>query len=337
MSASPNPSPILRLIGARRGSSTGPDRLGARASPVTALRLGLIGAGRWGRIYIRSIAGMENLALAAVASSNPQTEALLPPGCRQLGDWRALIALPEVDAVIVATPPSLHFIMAKAALEAGKPVLVEKPFTCDVAEAETLAALSRRLSIPLLVEHTQLYAPAFRALAVLIPGMGGLRAIHARANAEGPFRPDVPVLWDWGAHDIAMCLSLAGMPSGCEARRLARRSGVANAETIVIALARQNEATADIVVSNIREPKRRLFEVVCPGGRLIYDDMAAAKLQRIGDGQAAEPVTVSAGLPLTLALEGFALAAREPPDEAQLDLAVATVRVLSDCAQKLAA
>ena len=127
--------------------------------------------------------------------------------------------------MIVATPPSLHFAMAKAALEAGKPVLVEKPFTCDIAEAEALAALSRRLSVPLLVEHTQLHAPAFRALAALIPGMGGLRAIHARANAEGPFRPDVPVLWDWGAHDVAMCLSLAGVPSRADARRLQRRPG----------------------------------------------------------------------------------------------------------------
>ena len=105
--------------------------LGARASPVTALRLGLIGAGRWGRIYIRSIASMENLALAAVASSNPQTEALLPPGCRQLGDWRALIALPEVEAVIVATPPSLHFAMAKTALLAGNP----KPSDSDINSA----------------------------------------------------------------------------------------------------------------------------------------------------------------------------------------------------------
>ena len=115
---------------------------------MTALRLGLIGAGRWGRIYIRSIAGMENLALAAVASSNPQTDALLPPGCRLLEDWRAMIALPEVEAVIVATPPSLHFAMAKSALEAGKPVLVEKPFTCNIAEAEALAALSRRSPSP---------------------------------------------------------------------------------------------------------------------------------------------------------------------------------------------
>jgi len=303
---------------------------------VTPLRLGLIGAGRWGRIYIRSIAGVESLALAAVASSNPQTQTLLPPGCRQLDDWRAMIALPEVEAVIVATPPGLHFAMAKAALEAGKPVLVEKPFTCDIAEAEALAVLSRRRSIHLMVENTYLHAPAFRALAALIHGMGGLSAIHGRANAEGPFRPDVPVLWDWGAHDVAMCVALAGMPSRCDARRLGRRSGAAHAETIAIDLAWRSGARADIVVSNITEPKQRLFEVICPGGRLVYDNMAAAKLLRIGDGQAAEPLTVSASLPLTVALEDFALAARQPPDEAQLDLAVATVRVLSDCEQKLA-
>ena len=126
---------------------------------MSALRLGLIGAGRWGRIYIRTIAAMEDMALAAVASSNPETGALLPPSCRLLQDWGAMINLPEVEAIIVATPPRLHFAMAKAALGAGKPVLIEKPFTCNMAEAEGLAALSRRSSVPLMVEHTHLHAP----------------------------------------------------------------------------------------------------------------------------------------------------------------------------------
>jgi len=301
---------------------------------VTALRLALIGAGRWGRVYIRSIAGVESLALAAVASSNPQTRTLLPPGCRQLSDWRATIALPEVEAVIVATPPSLHFAMAKAALEAGKPVLVEKPFTCDTAEAEALAALSRRLSVPLLVEHTQLHAPAFQGLGALLPGMGGLLAIHARANAEGPFRPDVSVLWDWGAHDVAMCLSLAGVPSRVGARRLQRRPGLAHAETIALDLAWPDGATADIVVSNITGPSRRSFEVTCPAGRLVYQ--APSQLLRIETGRAAETIQVSAALPLTVALESFVLAARQPPDGTALDLAVATVRVLSEGQRSLA-
>ena len=66
--------------------------------------------------------------------------------------------------------------------------------------------------------------------------------------------------------------------------------------------------TADIVVSNITEPKQRLFEVTCPAGRLVYDNLAASKLLRIGNGQAAEPIQVSATLPLTVALESFALA-----------------------------
>jgi predicted dehydrogenase len=269
-----------------------------------------------------------------VASSNPQTQTLLPPDCRQLDDWRATIALPEVEAVIVATPPSLHFAMARAALEAGKPVLVEKPFTCDIAEAEALAALSRRLSVPLLAEHTQLHAPAFQALAALIPSMGGLLAIRARAIAEGPFRPDVPVLWDWGAHDVAMCLSLAGVPSHAGARRLQRRPGLAHAEAIALDLAWPDGATADIVVSNITGPSRRLFEVTCPAGRLVYQ--APSQLLRTENGQPAEPVQVSAALPLTVALESFVLAARQPPDEAALDLAVATVRVLSQGQRSLA-
>ena len=77
-----------------------------------------------------------------------------------------------------------------------------------------------------------------------------------------------------------------------------------------------------------------MFEVTCPAGRLVYQ--APSQLLRIENGQPAEPIQVSATLPLTVALESFVLAARQPPDEAALDLAVATVRVLSEGQRSLA-
>jgi hypothetical protein len=77
-----------------------------------------------------------------------------------------------------------------------------------------------------------------------------------------------------------------------------------------------------------------LFEVTCPAGRLVY--RAPSQLLRIENGRPAEPMEVSAALPLTIALEHFMHAARQPPDEAPLDLAVATVRVLSQGQRSLA-
>jgi predicted dehydrogenase len=219
-------------------------------------RLGLIGAGRWGKAYIRTIASLQMASLAAVASTNPETKSLVPAGCLVTPDWRALIALPSIDAVIVATPPALHHEMAIAALEAGKPVLVEKPFTCDPAQAEAIAALAQGKGLAVMVEHTHLFAPAFRALSAHIQALGGVRTIRGRANADGPIRPDVPVLWDWGAHDVAMCIDLLGPPQRQSARRLERRAGIAHAERLTIALEWLNGVTADIECSNITGPKR---------------------------------------------------------------------------------
>jgi predicted dehydrogenase len=298
---------------------------------VAALRLGLIGAGRWGRAYIRTIGGLGEVTLAAVASANPETRALVPPGCAVTDDWRAMIALPAVEAVIVATPPALHAAMATAAIEAGKPVLVEKPFTMNLREAETVADLARRRGIALVVEHTHLFAPAFRQLVKRIPTLGGLALLRGRANAEGPFRPDAPVLWDWGAHDVAMGIAIAGRPSSHSGRVVERRPGVANAEAIALTLGWDTGLAADIVLSNIHGPKRRQFEAVGAKGSLLFDDLAAAKLTFRPTSGAPEPIAVAGPMPLTQAVAEFAVAAGSPPDPAALALALDVVGVLEAC------
>jgi predicted dehydrogenase len=304
---------------------------------VAALRLGLIGAGRWGRAYIRTIGAMAEATLAAVASSNAETAALAPPGCAVTEDWRALVAMPEVEAVIVATPPLLHGEMALAALAAGKPVLVEKPFTLSLREAEAVVASARHRGLALMVEHTYLLAPAFRELVRRVPTLGPLRQLRGRANAEGPFRPDVPVLWDWGAHDVAMCIAIAGRPNGQAARVVERRASTANAETVGISLQWEDGPVGDIVVGNIAAPKRRRFEAIGAEGTLVFDDLAADKLTlRRGDA-APEPIAVAPVLPLTEAVAAFAAAARRPPDEAMLAMATDVVRVLEACERSVAA
>ncbi len=302
---------------------------------MPGLRLGLLGAGRWGKAYIRTIAALDGANLAAVASANPETASLVPPGCLIERDWRAVVASPRVDAIIIATPPALHHDMAREALLAGKPVLVEKPFTLDVRQAEELAALAERRGLALMVEHTHLFAPAFRALAARVPTLGGIRSIRGRGNADGPVRADVPVLWDWGSHDVSMCVDLLGRPAQQSARRLERRAGIANAERVAIALAWSGSVAADIEVSNISVPKRRQFEVECRNGSLLYDDLAPVKLTETGRDGIVKPIAVPSDMPLTAAVSTFVGAASRPPDPAGLALACDVVRVLAACDQSL--
>ena len=304
------------------------------------LRLGLIGAGRWGRNYIRTIAALDGVALTRVASRNPETAQLVPPTCVVTADWRQVVDPALVDAVVVATPPALHVPMARAALAAGLPVLVEKPLTLDCAEAESLEELVASRGGLVMVDHTHLFHPAYRKLKEIAPTFGTVRAVHSEAGNHGPFRRDTPVLWDWGAHDVAMCLDLIGsFPTGIAAAvREQKRTPEGTGQIIDLDLQFPAAASARIRIGNIM-PKRRMFSVRLERGTLVYDDLAAAKLVRLETGdnaRAGTAIPVDGEPPLSCAVREFAAAARaHRADTNSLALAVDVVRVLSACEQRL--
>src|SRR5262245_44740970 len=115
------------------------------ARPV---RLGLIGAGAWGKNFIATIAREPEAELVVVCNLGAGA---VPPAVEYRSDWRDVIARRDLDGVIVATPPEWHVAMATAAIEAGLAVLVEKPVALDVASAERLLALAERRSARVLV------------------------------------------------------------------------------------------------------------------------------------------------------------------------------------------
>jgi predicted dehydrogenase len=288
------------------------------------LRLGLIGAGPWGRNYIRTIAGLAGTQLARVASRNPQTRSLVPPGCEVSADWREVACATDVDAVVVAAPPAVHAPIVLAAIEAGRPVLVEKPLAIDVASAERLVECAARHRVLVMVDHVHLFHPAYRALRRSVSEHGPVRAIRAEAGDRGPYRSDVPVLWDWGPHDVAMCIDLLGAePEAVDAERLERRPvGGANAERIRLVLRFQRNVAATILLSTLDEPHRR-FEVRLDAQVLRYDGSAPAT-----PGQ----------LPLTRAVLEFAQAVEAGSASLEsVRLGAAVVRTLARCDERLAA
>jgi predicted dehydrogenase len=282
------------------------------------LRLGLAGAGRWGRNYIRTIAGLGDLRLARVASGNPATAGLVPADCQVVGSWRDLIDPSSLDGIILATPPSTHAEIARAAIVAGIPLLIEKPLALSAADARAIRELALKHRVLVLVEHTHLFSPAFRMLKVLAARHGGVREIHGEAGNQGPHRNDVSVLWDWGPHDVAMCLDLMqAAPTSVACAGMA--------ETVEIRLAFPS-CLASILLSN-KIDKARRFSVRCADAELVYDDLAAHKLLLDG-----KPVVIAADLPLTVAVREFAEAiAAGRADQGSLDLGVSVVEVLEAC------
>ncbi|ARJ66500.1 hypothetical protein WV31_12885 [Magnetospirillum sp. ME-1] len=307
------------------------------------LRLGLIGIGRWGRNYVTTLRQMPGIVLARAASSNPASAELVGPGCVLHRDWREVARATDLDGVIIATPPRLHAEMAIAALEAGKAVLVEKPLTMDVAEAESIRAAARRADRPVLVEHTQLFNPPFRALVEASRALGPVRSIRSEAGGQGPYRNDVPVLWDWGAHDVAMCLTvLGGEPDSiavCRSRFEPRPDGAM--ESLGLSLRFQGGVVAELRLSNCVDKCRR-FVVEHDQAVLLFDDWAEAKLTRHSPGVAwpeagdGTPLPWIGERPLTEAIQRFATALATGDTESEgVDLGCKVVRVLARCQQVL--
>ena len=294
------------------------------------VRLGLIGAGRWGSNYIRTVASLPNVRLARLASRNPDSARLAPAACAIVADWRELLDPRELDGVIVATPPRLHAEMALAAIDAGLPVLVEKPLTLSVAEAHAVRNRARERGVFALVGHMHLFHPAYRMLKLIQPRYGEIRAIRGEASNHGPYRPDVPVLWDWGAHDLAMCLDLIGAPPEQSAVTILEHESVDGGigETVQLELAFASGVSASLRLSNLSE-KRRWLAVQCERGVLVYDDLAAQKLV-VTEGASKHAIEIADDLPLSVAVREFAASIRSGNrDLSELDLGLRVVETLA--------
>ena len=187
------------------------------------LRIGVIGYGYWGPNLVRNFAAGPRTRVVAIAEASAarrQAAAITVPHIRCVADAAAVIADPEVDAVVIATPIFSHYPLARAALDAGKHVLVEKPLTPSVAEAEELAALAARAGRVLMVDHTFVYTPAVRKIAALIAGgeLGRVLYLDSVRINLGLFQPDFNVIWDLAPHDLTIIDFVLGHTVGATAR-----------------------------------------------------------------------------------------------------------------------
>src|SRR6185295_10070860 len=117
-----------------------------------------------------------------------------------------VLTSPDIDAIAVITPVWTHFELAKAALENGKHVFVEKPFTSTAAQAEELIELADRKNLKIMVDHTFLFTGAVRKIRQLIDegALGKLYYYDSTRVNLGLFQHDVNVIWDLAPHDLSI-------------------------------------------------------------------------------------------------------------------------------------
>lgn len=296
------------------------------------LRFGLIGLGRWGHAFARTLSQMDDVLLARIATSNPGRLSGLGHEVAITPDWRDVIAATDLQGVILAVPPLVQPAIMHAAIDAGLPILAEKPLALSLGEAEALRAHVAARRGFVLVDHTQLFSPSYEALRTIVHSTGGIERIRTSAGDWGPFRPDVPVLWDWGPHDVAMCLDLV-RASPVQARAVVleyRETPGGLGQTIELDLAFAGELTARCVVSNIASARGRTVSVDLSTETLLFEDSEGHRLLRAGRA-GGRPVVVptSPEAPLRRVVASFAAGVRDGGDMSSLDLGVDVVRTLA--------
>jgi predicted dehydrogenase len=171
------------------------------------LRVGQAGLGYWGRNLARNFDDLTDLRWLCDASEERQAEfSERYPEAKVTGDFDELLAADDVDAVVIATPVPTHYPLARAALQAGKHVFVEKPPAMRAAEMEELIELADARGLVLMPGHLLLYHPAVQKLKELIDDgeLGEVLVVYGNRQNLGKIRTDENALWSLGVHDLSV-------------------------------------------------------------------------------------------------------------------------------------
>ncbi len=253
------------------------------------LGVGVVGLGYWGPNVVRNIVDSscaQLVSLCDIDASRLHAVGRRYPGVRQARTLDEMLADPDVDAVVIATPISTHHELASVALEAGKHVWVEKPLAASSVEATDLVARAERLDRVLLPGHTFLYSPPVLKIKELIDA-GELGEIYfvsmSRVNL-GLHQPDASVVWDLAPHDFSIlrfwfgdiASEVSAMTRGCVL------PGTPDVAFINMRFA--GEAIAHLELSWLAPSKLRRTTIIGSSKMVVYDDAASEPVRVFDSG-----------------------------------------------------
>ena len=171
--------------------------------------IGLAGYGYWGPNIVRNLQASDSCQVVSVCDKSAEAQCRVQkayPGVRVTSECCEMLKSSDIDAVAVVTPVWTHFELAKAALENGKHVFVEKPLTCNARQAEILIGLAERKNLKIMVDHTFLFTGAVRKIRQLVEDgtMGDLYYYDSTRVNLGLFQHDVNVVWDLAPHYLSI-------------------------------------------------------------------------------------------------------------------------------------
>ena len=279
------------------------------------IKLGLVGCGRWGKNYIKSVEPLQGVSIDMICVRHlPKLDQNIRDNYHVTTDLDDILNS-DLDGVIIATSPSSHFDLVNRCLDKGLPILLEKPMALDFKEIDSI--LNRLSNDDLLhVNHQHLYAPAYVKLRELIEDWDGPFFLTSSGGNSGPFRQYDSFL-DYGPHDISMVLGILGChptdiwisDTSCgkgtiyrveiNYRDLPLKSVNLKSRNITTRDVKHNRATC--VFGNGMTTKKRSFSVSTEKqGTILYDDLSPDKLKINGD-----PVAIDDSLPLSESIISF--------------------------------
>jgi UDP-2-acetamido-3-amino-2,3-dideoxy-glucuronate N-acetyltransferase len=238
----------------------------------------VVGTGAWGRNLVRTFNSLG--ALAAVCDPNPERLAAAPEGVRRCEGLAEILGDDSVRAVAVATPAATHHEIARAALEAGKDVFVEKPLALEVAQGRELAKLARARGLVLMVGHILRYHPAVTRLAAMLEAgeLGRVEYVYSNRLNIGKLRTEENILWSFAPHDISILLGLLGETPDQVACQGGDYLSHGVSDVTVSQFAFPGGVRAHIFVSWLHPFKEQRLVVVGSEKMAVFDDTAEQKL-----------------------------------------------------------
>lgn len=242
------------------------------------INIGLIGSGYWGINYVRVFSELAESNVMQVCDVQPDRLRVVRdryPHIPTTTNMNDVFTNPELDAVLVATPATTHYEIARECLMAGKHVLVEKPLTTDASHGDELVALAEEKQKRLMVGHTFLYNNAVRKMKELsaTDNFGKVYYLHATRTNMGPIRHDINVSWDLASHDVSIFNYLLDAQPLWVSAVGSRVLGNNREDIAFCTLQYPNRVLANVHVSWIEPNKVREVVMVGSRQRIVFNDL----------------------------------------------------------------
>lgn len=250
--------------------------------------IGLVGFGYWGPNLARNFAIQEGVRLAAICEQQPKRAAAakqLYPSAHVTADYNELLNDPDIHAILIATPVSHHYPLAKQALLAGKDILVEKPFTQTYEEALELMELGESLGRIIAVDHTFLFTGAVKKIKELVDSkvLGDILYFDSVRINLGLFQKDVNVIHDLAPHDLAILSHLVDTPPVSVQAMGACHGGACMESVAYLHLEYETGMVAHFHFNWLAPVKVRKTLIAGTNKMVVWDDLEASEKVKVYD------------------------------------------------------